>query len=458
MADYRSPLITVYITNYNYGKFLKKSVESVLNQTEQDFELIIIDDGSTDNSKQVLEQYETKPHIEVVYQNNKGLTASNNIALRLSKGKYIIRLDADDYLDVNALQILSGVMEKNPKIGMVFGDWYLIDENDNIIGIERRHDFSKDVSLYDSPAHGACTLFRTESLKQLNGYDESISRQDGYELWLRFIEKYEVKNINIPIFYYRQHSKSLTKDEKKLLDTRAQILEKHAKRSTSERPSCMAIVPIRGSEMDNRSQPFLKLGNKYLIDYTVNLLNDNKEIDHIIITTPAKDIIKYIKDKYKTNKIETIDRPRAMARINTRLDTTINHALENMKEKRFYDYLFFVTIDTPFKRNELINSAINFMKIFDVNTVIGARPDRNIIFKHDGSGLIPLNKSSNLLRLEREQLYNMVPGFVLRKTKDFLKEFNILGNKIGHVVFDQKSSISIKTELDFEIANNLVNK
>ena len=73
-------------------------------------------------------------------------------------------------------------------------------------------------------------MFRKTCLKQLGGYDESITRQDGYELWLRFIEQFEVGNINVPLFYYRQHSKSLTKDEVKLLDTRSEILSKHVQK------------------------------------------------------------------------------------------------------------------------------------------------------------------------------------------------------------------------------------
>ena len=90
---------------------------------------------------------------------------------------------------------------ENDKLGMVFGDWYLVDENGEILGVEQRHDFRKDVTLYDQLAHGACTMFRKRCLEQLGGYDETITRQDGYELWLRFIEKFEVGNINVPIFF-----------------------------------------------------------------------------------------------------------------------------------------------------------------------------------------------------------------------------------------------------------------
>ncbi len=222
MNNFKAPLITIYITNYNYGKYLKQSIESVLNQSFQDFELIIIDDGSTDDSKTIIESYEDNPKIKVVYQNNKGLTISNNTALKLSQGNFILRLDSDDYFHKDALMnLLKGF--QSDEIGMVFGDWYEVDELGDVIELKQRHNFRRDVTLYDQPAHGACTMFRKSCLIKLNGYDESIKRQDGYELWLRFIQEFKVSNINIPIFYYRQHGKSLTKNEKKLLNTRAKI-------------------------------------------------------------------------------------------------------------------------------------------------------------------------------------------------------------------------------------------
>ena len=136
------PLVTVYITNHNYGKYLKESIESVLNQSFKDFELIIIDDGSNDNSKEILQLYENNSKIKVIYQNNKGLTISNNIALKLSRSEYIMRLDADDYLHKDGLKnLLSGF--ESEKIGMVFGDWYEIDEYGDIIERKKRHNFKK---------------------------------------------------------------------------------------------------------------------------------------------------------------------------------------------------------------------------------------------------------------------------------------------------------------------------
>ena len=105
--------VTVYITSYNYGKYLTQAVDSVLAQNFKDWELLIINDGSTDNTRDILAQYEGHKRIKIIHQENKGLNVSNNIALRVAQGNYIMRLDADDYLDENALLVLSNVLDAN---------------------------------------------------------------------------------------------------------------------------------------------------------------------------------------------------------------------------------------------------------------------------------------------------------------------------------------------------------
>ena len=129
----KQTLVTVYITNHNYGKYINKAIKSVLGQTLKNFELIIIDDGSKDDSRKIIDKYKNNKKVLTVFQKNKGLIVSNNLALRLAKGKYILRLDADDWLDPHALEIMSSILEKNSKIGLVFPDYYLVNINGEIL-------------------------------------------------------------------------------------------------------------------------------------------------------------------------------------------------------------------------------------------------------------------------------------------------------------------------------------
>ena len=106
-----APLVTVYITNFNYGSYIKDAIESVLNQSFKDIELIIIDDGSSDNSKEIIESYMQLNYVRVIFQKNKGLNITNNIAMRLARGKYLVRLDADDYFRKDAIQKMCQKLE-----------------------------------------------------------------------------------------------------------------------------------------------------------------------------------------------------------------------------------------------------------------------------------------------------------------------------------------------------------
>jgi CMP-N-acetylneuraminic acid synthetase len=453
-----SPLLTVYITNHNYGKYIDQAINSILEQSFQDFEIIIIDDGSTDNSKAIIDQYENHPKTKVIYQNNRGLTVSNNIALKLSRGEFIVRLDADDYFTKDALKLMVREFENN-KLGMVFGDWYLVSEDGEILGVEQRHDFQKDVVLYDQPAHGACTMFRKSCLKQLGGYDETITRQDGYEVWLRFIEKYEVRNINVPIFYYRQHFDSLTKDEVRLLDTRSKILQNHANRqSDAVRPKVLAIIPIRGNELDHRSRPFEQVGGKLLIDRTIDVVSSSDGISKIIITTPDQKIIDHIAKHYSNfDDIIAHRRPVEMARINTPIQDTIDHVMDAVSPDEKFDYFFGFSIETPFKRKELIESGISLASIFNIDTVIGVRPNSKKHFKHNGAGLIPVEDNSEFLRLENRQIFTKASGYLLRSISSYMESRKMIGEKIGHVIFDQKAMFEIKSDIDIGIADYIEN-
>ena len=240
----KESLITVYITNHNYGKYIKQSIDSVFNQTYKNFELIIIDDGSIDNSKNVIEKYKKNKKVRIIYQNNKGLTVSNNIALKICKGEYITRLDADDWLDPNFLQIMINTAKKNKNSAMIFSNYYLTNSKGQVIDQFYRHEF-KRVKLMDQPAHGACSLIKTKTLKEIGGYDEQFNCQDGVDLWFKIIGNYKVKNVNLPLFYYRQHNKSLTKNVENIYKTRDKILNKHTQNKKNFN-NILAVIPVRG--------------------------------------------------------------------------------------------------------------------------------------------------------------------------------------------------------------------
>ncbi len=442
-----TPLITVYITNHNYGKFINKAIKSVLNQSIKNFELIIIDDGSKDNSKKIINNYKNNKKITSIFQKNRGLIVSNNLALRLARGKYIMRLDADDWLDSHALEIMSNILERNSKIGLVFPDYFEVDRNGKVLNLVRRHDFKK-VKLYDQPAHGACTMIRKDCLEKIGGYNEKYDRQDGYYLWIKFIQKYEVTNTNLPLFFYRKHENSLSKNEEKILSTRSEIIRSNLSKKNFKKKA-LAILPIRGLQIDPSALVLKKLKGKPLLLWTIESLLKAKNISKICVTSPDRNILNFVKKIYK-NKILLHKRDEKLGGINIEIDETIKLATKfAIKKKIKFNYIFELGYKTPFLKSKDIDGFVNLIDFFDTDEVLGVRTELDLIYKHDGSGLKIVNRSSNL-KLERDQLFKSVDGIRLFKKSIIEKKKYRL--KTGHYILDQKSSHVINTDLDWKIA------
>ena len=445
-------LITVYVVNHNYGKYLRQALSSVIKQTYQNYELIVIDDGSTDNSRQVIEQFEKTHTIKVIWQKNKGLTASNNVALKLVKTKYIMRLDADDYLSTNALHDMVTKLESDSDLALVFPDYWEVDEEGNILHRIQRNNIEKEVSLLDIPAHGACTTIRTKILKEVGGYDEDFNRQDGFDLWLKVAHKYKVANINSPLFYYRQHTRSLTRNEKVLLETRAKIINKHVETRRLAPIKVFAIIPVRGSRLDARSMPLEDLMGCPLINWTINSALGCSDIDKVIVTTPDCEVLDNVNSSYG-EKVLLHKRDSPLAQIDMGLEDTVVDVVSNLDPKLRPDAIVILNIDAPFRSKIYLTKAINVMQLFDVDAVVGVRLDQDVFYNHDGRGLTPRTKRET--RFERDDLYRKCGGMTLLKYKFLEKGGTILGGRVGHIIIDQKSAFTIKTDFDWQIAKFL---
>jgi len=449
-AGIMNPLVTVYLVNHNYGQYLEKAISSVLNQTFEHYELIIIDDGSIDNSREVINAFVEHEKIIPIYQHNKGLSVTNNIALRAARGKYIMRLDADDYLDVNALMVLTDVLERNQDVCMVFPDYFIVNQAGCVIDIVHRHDFD-DVTLLDKPAHGACTLVRKDCLLELGGYDEAFKCQDGYDIWLRFIKRYHVTNVNLPLFYYRKHASNLTNNEHTILKTRTKIIRKKAEQSESH-VEAIAIIPVRGACIDRDSQALRTLGKKTLIDWTIEAALNAHKIKHVIVSTPDDAVLAYVRGRY-ADRIMLVKREARLALLNHAVNDSLLHALEEY-EMIFHEPNAFVmlNIESPFREGSHIDCALDMMNIYETDSVVGVRPETDAYFRHNGGGLVPL-REGKLLRLEAEELYREVGQMYTVKTAFFKKHATVTGGKIGHVVLDRLAALRLSSEWDWEIAD-----
>ncbi len=446
------PLVSVYVTSHNYGRYIRQCLDSVLAQTMQDFELIVIDDGSTDGSPAIIETYVGDPRIVPVYQHNKGLTVTNNIALRMAQGEFIMRLDADDWLDPHALEIMSGVLRRKPDVGMVFPDYYIVGEGGEIEETVRRHDFDQ-VTLMDQPAHGACTMIRRQCLLDLGGYDETLRCQDGYDLWVRFIEHFRVENVNLPLFFYRQHGVSLTRNEERILTTRAEIIARHASLRDSGL-TALAILPVRGRTGGRDSMSLRPLGDRALIDWSIDAALGAHYVKTLAVTTPDEEILEHVRRKYG-ERVVCVSRDPRLAAPNTYIEDTLLDALAAAADTANPpEAVVHLNEIAPFRTAEQIDTAVEVMCLFDTDVTVAVRADTDVFYQHDGGGLKLLRKTSRL-RLEREELYRQVAGLRVIRRAFLETRKTTMAERTGHIVIDQRAAHLLRTDFDWKIAEFL---
>lgn len=451
-----SPLVSVYITNYNYERFIEQSVESVFAQTLADWELIIIDDGSTDNSKDIIERYRDDERVTIIYQQNKGLNITNNVAMRVAKGKYLIRLDADDYLVPEALEKMAKVLEADDSLGLIFPDYFYVDAEGNITGEEKRHNFEKEVSLYDQPAHGACTMIRLSFLKKIGGYNESFTCQDGYDLWLKFITHYSVRNITEPLFYYRRHGANLTTNEERILETRRAIKKTFLDLHSVE-DSCLMIIPARNTKIKGQSLPLHGDGAQNLLTRKVSSGLNAKTVSRVYIISEDPEIQSFARQRYADeSRVVVLARPAKLAGPNQTLGATVQLAVDHALQAELpFQYVMTAALDFPFVDAEILDEVVNTIELFKSDSVLSLRPDTKMYYRHTGHTLEPILDQEKFTKLEREALYRAAGGIMASTRESFIKHGKINAGVMSYVMVDEITAFGIFSEFDFRIFKSL---
>ena len=210
------PEVSVLMPVYNGERYLREAINSIINQTFQNFEFHIINDGSTDKSHSILRSI-NDPRIIVHEQRNKGLPFSLNKAIRLSQGEYIARMDADDISMPNRLEIQKAFLDSNPEIGLC-GSWVIKFGNgkEEIKELPIYHNDIFAHFLFTSLIPHPSIMVRREILKQFGlCYNEKLFGAEDIDLWIRLAKRTMLYNIPVPLLKYRTHlsQKSVNKQE-----------------------------------------------------------------------------------------------------------------------------------------------------------------------------------------------------------------------------------------------------
>ena len=225
-----NPKVSVILAVYNGELYLNSAIKSILNQTLEDFELIIINDDSQDKSLNIIESFLDKRIIIVNNDSNRGKSYGLNRGINISKGKYIVIMDQDDLALSNKLKFQYEFMEKNSQIGIcgtqiqTFGDKTLQEGVGDTSNYPLSHHEIQLTQLYISPFAHPTVMIRKSVLEKSNFiYNENIIAED-YDLWSKLLLVTESANLNEVLLKYRIHASSITKTYFKTIEKERKVI------------------------------------------------------------------------------------------------------------------------------------------------------------------------------------------------------------------------------------------
>jgi glycosyltransferase involved in cell wall biosynthesis len=223
-----TPKISVILPVYNAQSYLRESIDSILNQTFQDFELIIINDGSTDDSLSIMESY-TDQCIRIINQTNAGLPVSLNRAIAQAQGQYLARQDADDISLPERLAKQVAYLDAHPQCALL-GTWsqILVENAATDRSLSHPHlngDIQLKLLLFNCFVHSS-VMIRKGALETTGLYPEDPEKfpPEDYDLWLRIAKHWEVANLPEVLFQYRELPNSISRSKLNIMQDRARLM------------------------------------------------------------------------------------------------------------------------------------------------------------------------------------------------------------------------------------------
>ncbi|QWR76910.1 glycosyltransferase family 2 protein [Candidatus Magnetomonas plexicatena] len=226
--------VSVIIPTYNRSKYVRKAVDGVIGQTYKNIEILVIDDGSTDDTKEVLAPLVGKGVIKYIYQKNRGPSAARNTGLSHATGDCIAFCDADDYYNADMLKALLDVLYMSDDIGMVFCDYNTFSDT-GVLDVNRnaaRYEDMQPVTFqrlfstinFIMPS---TVLAKRIVFEKCGVFDESLKGPEDYDLWLRILKHYEIAGTQKALVNIRVHEGNISKHVDRMVTDEAAVIEKY---------------------------------------------------------------------------------------------------------------------------------------------------------------------------------------------------------------------------------------
>ena len=227
MESTGNPKVSIITPTFNRAEFIEQAVSSVLGQTYANFELLIVDDGSTDNTRDLLEPALTDSRVRYFRQENQGQSVARNRALSVAKGDFVCFLDSDNYWPAEKLKKQIELFTQQPDYDVVYGDIIVIDEMGREVTRKNMSRYSDDIARYmirDNCVSMNTAMARSRCFDELGAMSGKRRVADDYELWLRFSAKFRFRYVPEFFAYYRVMDDQISSDKTRRFDSNWQII------------------------------------------------------------------------------------------------------------------------------------------------------------------------------------------------------------------------------------------
>lgn len=449
-----TPKVTVYLVSHNFGNFLEKAIESVLRQTYTDWEVLLINDKSTDNTAQIYNLYKGDPRVRIFNTEGVGLPSVANLALREARGEYIIRLDGDDIFDENILLVLAQVLDRHSDTALVFPDYYLMNEHGEVFSHERREKISESNHVVDLPPHGAATMIRKSVLQKVGGYREDLRVQDGMDLWSRIKNDHKSENVNLPLFYYRRHGNNLTNNSYRILSARRQIKKDAIANQLHQFQPCIAVIPCRKNYDFIPDLWSAKLNKETLLERKVRVCLSSSFFDKVVVATDTEEVTPILA-KLKSDKLHVFMRETEDTFRSKSIAVTLAKIAEKF-DPSFTGMTVLSYIPSPFVTLESLEEAVCTLVMNNVDSTVGVEEIREPVYGRTPFGLHPI-KQTSVFNSDFNSVYREANIAIATRNKN-LKTGSLTGPTVAHFIVSPEESYFIDSEAKLEIANILDRK
>ncbi len=324
-----TPLISIIVPCYNYGGYIAETLDSIRSQSFDHWECIIVDDGSTDNSKEVVANFvKEDARFIYIYQENKGLPGARNTGIKNAKGKFIQFLDSDDLLEKDKLKIQTDYLEKNEELDLVYSDLMYFNDGHldkllysmdwlNAPWTLKKSGNGKKLLKYfiiSTPILVPMPILKTSSVRSINGFVENLRSCEDWDFWFRCAnENFKFQYLNLPKTrsLVRIHASSMTKNRSTMINS---------------------MIEVRGRfrTMLN-DKKLIALNDKFLINNQIELAILKKQFEN---TADAKIFLKNENKKHKSLRIRLFTFTLSSASV--KLNYTLLNIIKSMMKKYYY--------------------------------------------------------------------------------------------------------------------------